>query len=124
MPIYEYECQDCGHVLDALQKISDEPLRHCPTCGKEALKKLVSAPRFRLKGSGWYETDFKDKNRRNIASDDSGGGKSGSADKSASVGKAGGSGKATGKSTDKASGNSSTKAAAKSSAAKSGDSGS
>lgn len=75
MPIYEYECQACGHVLDALQKISDDPLKHCPTCGEEALKKLLSAPRFRLKGSGWYETDFKDKNRRNIASDDSGEGK-------------------------------------------------
>ncbi len=71
MPIYEYECQSCGHVLDALQKISDDPLRHCPDCGEPALKKLLSAPRFRLKGGGWYETDFKDKNRRNIASADS-----------------------------------------------------
>ena len=71
MPIYEYECQSCGHVLDALQKISDDPLKHCPSCGEAALKKLLSAPRFRLKGSGWYETDFKDKNRRNIASSDS-----------------------------------------------------
>ena len=74
MPIYEYECQSCGHVLDALQKISDDPLKHCPDCGEPALKKLLSAPRFRLKGSGWYETDFKDKNRRNIASSDSKGG--------------------------------------------------
>ncbi len=64
MPIYEYECQSCGHVLDALQKISDDPLKHCPDCGEPSLKKLLSAPRFRLKGSGWYETDFKDKNRR------------------------------------------------------------
>ncbi len=71
MPIYEYECQACGHVLDALQKISDDPLKHCPKCGQPALKKLLSAPRFRLKGSGWYETDFKDKNRRNIASSES-----------------------------------------------------
>lgn len=71
MPIYEYECQSCGQVLDALQKISDPPLTHCPSCGEGGLKKLVSAPRFRLKGSGWYETDFKDKNRRNIASRDS-----------------------------------------------------
>mgnify|MGYP001819373650 CR=1 FL=1 len=71
MPIYEYECQSCGHVLDALQKISDDPLKHCPDCGEPTLKKLLSAPRFRLKGSGWYETDFKDKNRRNIASSDS-----------------------------------------------------
>ncbi len=74
MPIYEYECQSCGHVLDALQKISDDPLKHCPDCGEPSLKKLLSAPRFRLKGSGWYETDFKDKNRRNIASPDSKGG--------------------------------------------------
>ena len=73
MPIYEYECQACGHVLDALQKVSDEPLVHCPSCGEGTLKKLISAPRFRLKGSGWYETDCKDKNRRNIASGDSGG---------------------------------------------------
>lgn len=71
MPIYEYECQACGHVLDALQKISDPPLTHCPSCGEAGLKKLLSAPRFRLKGAGWYETDFKDKNRRNIASKDS-----------------------------------------------------
>jgi putative FmdB family regulatory protein len=71
MPIYEYECQSCGQVLDALQKISDEPLTHCPSCGEAGLKKLLSAPRFRLKGGGWYETDFKDKNRRNIASKDS-----------------------------------------------------
>jgi len=71
MPIYEYECQHCGHVLDALQKISDPPLTHCASCGEPGLKKLVSAPRFRLKGKGWYETDFKDKNRRNIASADS-----------------------------------------------------
>jgi putative FmdB family regulatory protein len=70
MPIYEYECTQCGHFLDALQKISDAPLQHCPSCGAAALKKLLSAPRFRLKGSGWYETDFKDKNRRNIATDD------------------------------------------------------
>jgi putative FmdB family regulatory protein len=70
MPIYEYECQSCKHVLDALQKMSDEPLKHCPSCGEPELRKLLSAPRFRLKGSGWYETDFKDKNRRNIAGDD------------------------------------------------------
>jgi putative FmdB family regulatory protein len=71
MPIYEYECQSCGHLLDALQKISDDPLTHCPSCGEAGLKKLLSAPRFRLKGAGWYETDFKAGNRRNIASKDS-----------------------------------------------------
>jgi putative FmdB family regulatory protein len=83
MPIYEYECQECQHVLDALQKISDEPLRHCPSCGEAALKKLLSAPRFRLKGSGWYETDFKDKNRRNLADSDKPSSSSGSDTKGA-----------------------------------------
>ncbi len=59
MPIYEYQCEKCGHHLEALQKISDKPLRECPECGKHSLKRLMSAPRFRLAGSGWYETDFK-----------------------------------------------------------------
>lgn len=59
MPIYEYECTDCGHKLEAIQKMSDDPLKDCPECDASALKKLVSAAGFRLKGSGWYETDFK-----------------------------------------------------------------
>jgi putative FmdB family regulatory protein len=59
MPIYEYQCDKCHHHLEALQKLSDKPLRECPECGKHALRRLVSAPRFRLAGSGWYETDFK-----------------------------------------------------------------
>ena len=59
MPIYEYRCNACGHYLDALQKIADAPLRDCPSCEASALRRLVSAPNFRLKGSGWYETDFK-----------------------------------------------------------------
>ena len=59
MPIYEYRCDACGHYLDALQKIADSPLRDCPSCEASALRRLVSAPNFRLKGSGWYETDFK-----------------------------------------------------------------
>ena len=59
MPIYEYQCRECGYRLDALQKISDPQLSDCPECRQAALKKLVSAPHFRLKGSGWYETDFK-----------------------------------------------------------------
>jgi putative FmdB family regulatory protein len=59
MPIYEYRCGACGHHLEALQKMSDAPLRKCPECGKSQLRRLVSAPQFRLKGSGWYETDFK-----------------------------------------------------------------
>ncbi len=61
MPIYEYRCSSCGHELEALQKMSDEPLSDCPRCSKPALKKQMSASAFRLKGSGWYETDFKDK---------------------------------------------------------------
>jgi putative FmdB family regulatory protein len=73
MPFYEYECSRCGHHAEVLQKITDAPLRKCPACGKNALRKLVSAPVFRLKGSGWYETDFKgDKDsKRNLAGGDS-----------------------------------------------------
>ncbi len=67
MPIYEYQCQACEHVFDVLQKMSDEPLTYCPECGEPKLRKLLSAPNFRLKGGGWYETDFKDKNKRNLA---------------------------------------------------------
>lgn len=59
MPIYEYACDACGHALEALQKMSDPPLTDCPECGRAALRKLVSAAGFRLKGSGWYQTDFK-----------------------------------------------------------------
>jgi putative FmdB family regulatory protein len=59
MPIYEYRCGACGHELEALQKLADGPLRKCPSCGKSQLRRLVSAPSFRLKGGGWYETDFK-----------------------------------------------------------------
>lgn len=73
MPIYEYQCEACEAVHEALQKISEPLLKKCPECGKSKLKKLVSAPSFRLSGTGWYETDFKtdsDK-KRNLASDDS-----------------------------------------------------
>jgi len=61
MPIYEYKCDACGEHLEKLQKISDAPLVNCPECGKANLYKLVSAAGFRLKGTGWYETDFKNK---------------------------------------------------------------
>jgi putative FmdB family regulatory protein len=69
MPFYEYQCTNCGHHEEALQKVSDKPLKKCPNCGKNGLRKLMSAPVFRLKGSGWYETDFKsDKDKqRNLA---------------------------------------------------------
>ena len=66
MPIYEYECGECGHVFETLQRISETPLTECPVCGKSALKKLVSAAAFRLKGGGWYETDFKTGNKKNV----------------------------------------------------------
>jgi len=69
MPIYEYACKNCDHTLDALQKMDEEPLVFCPSCGEAGLKKLISAPRFRLKGKGWYETDFKKDNQRNLAGD-------------------------------------------------------
>jgi len=69
LPIYEYACKKCNHTLDALQKMSDAPLIDCPACGEPGLKRLLSAPRFRLKGQGWYETDFKTDNQRNIAGD-------------------------------------------------------
>lgn len=71
MPIYEYECANCGHTLDALEKISDKPQRKCPECSRLKLKRLVSAPKFRLAGAGWYETDFKTDNQRNLAGDKS-----------------------------------------------------
>ncbi|HEX7026373.1 MAG TPA: zinc ribbon domain-containing protein [Gammaproteobacteria bacterium] len=66
MPFYEYQCQACGEHLETLQKISDPPLQDCPACGKPQLKKLVSAAGFRLKGGGWYETDFKSDKKRNL----------------------------------------------------------
>ena len=67
MPIYEYSCQECGHSLEAIQKLADAPLTDCPGCGKAALKKQISAPAFRLSGGGWYETDFKTGDKKNIA---------------------------------------------------------
>ena len=89
MPIYEYQCGACKHVFENLQKISDAPLTRCPDCGAEALKKLVSAPAFRLKGGGWYETDFKtgDK-KKNLDSSGKTEKKKEPGDKKASSGKA------------------------------------
>jgi putative FmdB family regulatory protein len=71
VPFYEYECASCKFYTEVMQKISDAPLKKCPSCGKSALKKLVSAPVFRLKGGGWYETDFKSdkEGKRNLAGD-------------------------------------------------------
>jgi putative FmdB family regulatory protein len=70
MPIYEYQCAACGHRFETLQKISDKPFSTCPDCGKDALTKLMSASAFRLKGGGWYETDFKTGNKKNVAEAD------------------------------------------------------
>ena len=64
MPIYEYQCQACGHEMEAIQKMSDDALTECPECGKSELKKLISAAGFQLKGSGWYQTDFKGGNKK------------------------------------------------------------
>lgn len=85
MPIYEYRCDACGHTLDALQKINDPHLTDCPECDAVALKRLMSAPSFRLKGSGWYETDFKSEKerKRNLADGKEGGARD---DKAASDG--------------------------------------
>lgn len=70
MPIYEYVCESCGHELEALQKLSDPLLTDCPQCESQSLKKKISAAAFRLKGGGWYETDFKSGKKKNLAGDD------------------------------------------------------
>jgi len=92
MPIYEYRCQSCGHELERLQRMSDPALTDCPQCGKAKLRRLISAAGFRLKGAGWYETDFKHGNKRNLAESseakpaaESSGGKSEAAAKSDSA---------------------------------------
>lgn len=71
MPIYEYQCQSCGQMHEAIQKISDAPLTDCPTCNKPDLVKKISAAGFRLKGGGWYETDFKGGSKKNVSGDSS-----------------------------------------------------
>jgi putative FmdB family regulatory protein len=82
MPIYEYQCQSCDKQTEALQKMSDEPLLDCPHCGESALKKKVSAAAFRLKGGGWYETDFKTGSKKNLVG---GGEGAGSGDKASTA---------------------------------------
>ena len=74
MPFYEYECASCKFYSEVMQKITDAPLKKCPSCGKNTLQKLISAPVFRLKGGGWYETDFKSdkESKRNLAGDSEG----------------------------------------------------
>jgi putative FmdB family regulatory protein len=87
MPIYEFECSQCGHRFDRLQKLSDPDPSDCPTCGAPQVHRLLSAPSFRLAGSGWYETDFKkagDK-KHNLADNGHGGDSSAAADKPATA---------------------------------------
>ncbi len=72
MPIYAYRCTSCGHQLDALQKLSDAALVDCPACAAPALSKLLTAPGFQLKGSGWYATDFKGGSKPKSDSDGAG----------------------------------------------------
>ena len=96
MPIYEYRCDNCGHELEAIQKLSEDPLVTCPVCEQEKLKKKVSAAGFRLKGGGWYETDFKSGKKKNVAgSEDSGKKASGEASSSDSSGEKSSSGEKT-----------------------------
>ena len=80
MPIYEYQCEECSHELEAIQKMSDAPLTECPACNQPALKKLISAAGFRLKGGGWYETDFKTGGKKNVAGESGSGSASGSSE--------------------------------------------
>ena len=88
MPIYEYICESCGETHEILQKISESDETRCPACGADALKKKISAAGFRLSGSGWYETDFKTKQQRNLTNYD--GAKGASADKKGANGQQGG----------------------------------
>ena len=66
MPIYEYKCLKCEHQFEVIQRFTDNPVESCPECNDKSVQKLVSAPSFRLKGGGWYETDFKTGSKKNI----------------------------------------------------------
>ena len=70
MPIYEYRCDQCGHQFEVLQKISDAPVKNCPKCNSNNPRRLVSAAAFKLKGTGWYETDFKTGTKKNLVKED------------------------------------------------------
>ena len=121
MPIYEYRCKNCGHELEAIQKVNEDPLRLCPACDTEELVKRVSAAGFRLKGGGWYETDFKSGNKRNVSGDNAGA--DGASSPSSGGDKSAGSNKEAGSTSgapDKSSGKSSDKSSDKSSGKPSG----
>lgn len=114
MPIYEYRCESCGHELEAIQKLSEAALVKCPVCEKDTLKKRISAAGFRLKGGGWYETDFKSGKKRNVAGEE--GGKTGSDSQSSES--AGAAAKSETKSDSKTESKSETKSSSGTSAAK------
>lgn len=113
MPIYEYQCDACGHRLEKIQKMADDPLTDCPACETASLKKLVSAAAFRLKGTGWYETDFKTGKKRNVSgtssTDSSGGSDGGSPDSGSSGSGSSSSDSSSGSGSDSGSGSSSGK---------------
>ncbi len=73
MPIYEFDCPSCAHRFERLQKVADADPTDCPECGKPGVRRRLTAPAFRLSGSGWYETDFKKEGdvKRNLASSES-----------------------------------------------------
>jgi len=102
MPIYEYRCERCGHELEKMQKVSDPPLTDCPACGQPTLTKLISAAGFRLKGSGWYETDFKKGDKKKNLHEGGDKKEGAGADKSDKKEKGGGEGKSTAKPEPKA----------------------
>ena len=80
MPIYAYQCQGCGHKLEKIQRLSDAPLTDCPQCNQASLKKQITAASFKLTGTGWYETDFKNKSSDNNKSTDNSSSKATSAE--------------------------------------------
>lgn len=86
MPIYEFSCGDCGHDFESLQRLNDPLPDACPACGKPNVEKKISAAGFRLKGGGWYETDFKSGAKKNVSGSDSGGSDSGGSDSGGSAG--------------------------------------
>ena len=112
MPFYEYACENCDHELEALQKISEEPLVYCPECGTGSLKKKISASKFVLKGSGWYETDFKHGNKKKDKESDSSNTKSDSSDTKSDKSESGSTQKET-KSSDSASASNSSSGSSK-----------
>jgi putative FmdB family regulatory protein len=121
MPIYEYRCDNCGHEFETIQKVSEDPLKTCPACSEETLRKKISASGFRLKGGGWYETDFKKGSKKNVAGE--GGGKETAASEGSNGSAKGGSESGSGSGGAGSGGGGSDKPAADKSSTKSSDGG-